>query len=71
MPTSNLPAASNSYATDGICHNAQFGTFNHECGATAQFIGHKANGFASGFCARCKERGDERHDVIRWTSVSR
>lgn len=56
---------SNRYATDGKCHNAQRGTFNHECGAPATWIGTNGNAFASGFCDWCKEHGDDRHG-LRW-----
>lgn len=58
--------ASNLYATDGKCHNANRGTYGHECGKPAQWIGHKASGFASGFCDRCKEHGDEAVGVVLW-----
>lgn len=59
-----------SYATDGKCHNAQPGTFSHECGAPATWIGETANGFRSGFCDQCKQYGWEARDVVRWTPVS-
>jgi hypothetical protein len=49
------------YGTDGKCHNAEPGTFGHECGKPADFIGTKASGFQSGFCAYCAEHGSERH----------
>lgn len=54
------------YATDGKCHNAQSGTFNHECGNPAEWIGTMAGGLSVGFCSWCKEHGDERHDVVKW-----
>lgn len=59
----------NSFATDGRCHNAEPGTFNHECGKPATWIGTKANGFKSGFCDDCKERGWERHGYETWERV--
>jgi long-chain acyl-CoA synthetase len=33
------------YANDKKCHNAEPGTFNHECGKPAVWIGIKPNGF--------------------------
>jgi len=50
----------NSYATDGVCHNAEPGTFGHECGKPAVWLGTKDNGFQSGFCDRCRHEGWER-----------
>lgn len=47
------------YATDGKCHNAEPGTFGHECGKPATWIGTARNGHRSGFCDDCKERGWE------------
>jgi hypothetical protein len=60
----------NSYAEDGKCHNAEAGTFNHECGKPAAWIGTKANGFASGFCDDCKQHGREARGVVEWKPVS-
>jgi hypothetical protein len=55
------------YATDGLCHNAQPGTYGHECGKAATWIGRTASGFRSGFCDACKARGHEAKDVVEWT----
>lgn len=54
------------YATDGKCHNAEPGTFNHECGKPALYIGTKENGFRSGFCARCYAWGFEAKACVSW-----
>ncbi len=51
--------ATNLYATDGHCHNAQPGTYGHECGKPATWIGTDSNGFQSGFCDDCKANGYE------------
>lgn len=59
----------NTYASDGRCHNAQSGTFGHECGKPATWIGTKASGFRSGFCDHCKEHGDERHGFVAWEPI--
>ena len=55
-----------SYATDGKCHNAQSGTYGHECSKPATWTGTKPNGFQSGFCTWCKEHGDESHPFTQW-----
>ena len=54
------------YATDGKCHNAQTGTYGHECGKPAKWLGTTATGFTSGFCEACKESGSESHTVTAW-----
>ena len=42
------------------CVNAEPGTFGHECGRPATFVGLKAStGLQASFCADCKERGHE------------
>jgi len=48
------------YATDGKCHNSNIGTYGHECGAPAVWIGQKDTGYRSGFCDDCKNHGSER-----------
>lgn len=57
------------YATDGLCHNAEPGTFGHECGKPATWIGVRPDGFKSGFCDDCKERGWERRGFDQWERV--
>ena len=59
-----------SYATDGRCHNAEPGTFNHECGNVAVWLGTKATGFQSGFCDYCKEHGWERQPYVTWEPIT-
>lgn len=59
-----------SYATDGRCHNSEPGTFNHECGKPAVWIGTKVGEdgktFESGFCDRCKREGYEARRYKVW-----
>ena len=57
------------YATDGRCHNAQTGTYGHECGKPAAWVGTTASGFRSGFCNRCREFGDEARAFVAWQPV--
>jgi hypothetical protein len=59
-------ASDNLYATDGKCHNANRGSFGHECGRPATWIGTEPGGLRSGFCDRCKEIGDEAASVVTW-----
>ncbi|ACM33608.1 MULTISPECIES: hypothetical protein [Pseudomonadota] len=62
-------APTNSYATDGKCHNAEAGTYGHECGKPAAWIGTNHRGFSSGFCDDCKRHGYEARDVVAWHHV--
>ncbi len=55
-----------SYATDGKCHNAEPGTFGHECGKPAKWIGTTASGYACGFCDECRKHGYEAKPVKTW-----
>ena len=41
------------------CINAEPGTFGHECGAVAGFVGTKADGFQAAFCEACRVTGFE------------
>lgn len=52
----------NLYATDGLCHNSNPGTFNHECGKPARWLGTNRRGFKSGLCDCCKQGGYEARD---------
>jgi hypothetical protein len=56
----------NPYATDGCCHNSEPGTFNHECGKPAAWIGVTRDGFASGYCDHCRQHGSEARSVAYW-----
>jgi hypothetical protein len=57
------------YALDGVCHNAEPGTYGHECGKPAKFLGTAANGMTSGFCADCQKWGYEAKGRTNWRSV--
>lgn len=39
------------------CSNAEPGSFNHECGRSATWIGTKEDGFQAGFCDRPDSTG--------------
>lgn len=62
-----------SYATDGKCHNAQPGTYGHECGKPATWIGTKTDEdgpFESGFCDACKASGYEARPYKTWRRIA-
>ena len=61
----------NLYATDGKCHNAQIGTYGHECGRPATWLGIKNPRWGSGFCDECKEFGHERHEYLIWIPLEK
>jgi hypothetical protein len=65
---------------DGKCHNAQSGTYGHECGKPATWIASRqaraipglnyypkpGDQFVTGFCDDCCENGHERHGFTSW-----
>ena len=61
------PDSTRHYPRHGSCSNANHGTFGHECGKPAVWLGTTPTGFQSGRCARCRIDGDERFgfDFIR------
>src|SRR6266566_3686223 len=61
-------SALTSYATDGRCHNAEPGTYGHECGKPAVWLGTTASGFVSGYCDDCKRHGAEARGC-RWERI--
>lgn len=52
------------------CTNADRGTFNHECGKPATFVGTQPSGYFQFFCARCREHGDEAAPVTEWRPLT-
>ena len=64
-----LPAATdatNLYATDGWCHNAEPGTYGHECGRPATWLGLRPSGLWNGYCDRCRADGTEARQCVSW-----
>lgn len=52
------------------CINAEPGTFGHECGKPAAFIGTKAaTGTQACFCAACKETGHDARGFAGWHAL--
>lgn len=52
------------------CINAGPGTFSHECGAVARFVGTKADGFQATFCDAYKANGFEARGYVRWSPLA-
>lgn len=59
------------YALDGVCHNAEPGTYGHECGKPAKWLGTDRTGFTAGFCDDCKANGFEAKGKTGWRQVNR
>lgn len=56
----------NLYAVDGLCHNAEPGTYGHECGKPARWLGLSRSGMWSGFCDLCRKDGYEARGRTAW-----
>lgn len=54
------------YATDGKCHNANPGTYGHECGKPAVWVGTSRTGHESGYCDHCRRNGHEGRQCVTW-----
>jgi len=57
FPTSYAPLARGSSRIWPRCTNAEPGSFSHECGDPADFIGSKSDGVQACFCSACREHG--------------
>jgi hypothetical protein len=57
------------------CHNAEPGTFGHECGKPAQWVSdfpskiEPGTTYTSSFCDDCKNNGWERKGAIAWRRI--
>lgn len=51
------------------CTNAEPGTYGHECGEPARYIGTTGEGFAATFCAACKLAGHEARKFTDWHAL--
>jgi len=52
------------------CVNAEPGTFSHECGKSATWIGTKASGWRGCYCDDCKADGFEARGCKTWSPLS-
>lgn len=51
------------------CTNSEPGTFNHECGKPATWLGTHRSGHVQAFCDRCKADGYEARPVKQWERI--
>ena len=51
------------------CTNAEPGSYGHECGEPAGFIGSRADGGQSCFCSACKAQGSEARRYSDWQAL--
>lgn len=51
------------------CINSEPGTYNHECGKPATWIGTDRTGFQACYCDACKLSGYEARKVIEWHQI--
>ncbi len=51
------------------CTNAEPGTFNHECGKPATWVGTHPNGHEQAFCQACKSDGHEAKRCTAWRYI--
>lgn len=59
------------YARDGLCHNAEPGTYGHECGKPADWLGQGTSGSWVGYCDDCRQHGYEARNVKAWQRHAR
>jgi hypothetical protein len=52
------------------CINAEPGTYGHECGKPARWIGTDANGFRACYCDDCKNHGTDGRRVKAWAAIA-
>ena len=51
------------------CTNAEPGSYGHECGEAAAFIGSRPDGGQSCFCSACKAHGSEAQRYALWQEL--
>lgn len=51
---------------DNRCTNSEPGTYNHECGQPAAWIGTHHNGSRQAFCESCRFTGHEARNCVYW-----
>ena len=69
FPTGYAPSPRGSSRTWPRCTNAEPGSYGHECGEPAGFIGSRADGGQACFCSACKERGLEARRYSDWQAL--
>jgi hypothetical protein len=51
------------------CINAEPGTFSHECGRQASWIGAASDGWEYCFCDRHKANGHDARHIVQWRRI--
>ena len=69
FPTGYAPSPRGSSRIWPRCTNAEPGSYGHECGEAAGFIGSRADGGQSCFCATCKAQGSEARHYADWQAL--
>ena len=52
------------------CVNAEPGTYGHECGKPATWIGTTATGWQGCYCDHCKEHGHEGRRCVSYAPIT-
>ena len=52
------------------CVNVEPGTFGHECGQPASWIGTAASGSRACYCDDCREHGTEGRRSVAWDRIA-
>ena len=69
FPTGYAPSPRGSSRIWPRCTNAEPGSYGHECGEQAGFIGSRADGGQSCFCSGCKAQGSEARRYSDWQAL--
>ena len=71
FPTGYAPSPGGSSRIWPRCTNTEPGSYGHECGERAGFIGSGADGGQSCFCSACKAQGSEARRYSHWQAMSK
>jgi hypothetical protein len=52
------------------CTNANHGTFGHECGKPARWVGVQRSGWHQAFCGHCRDHGDEARPCVSFHEIA-
>ena len=69
VPKGNAPSPRGRSRFWPRCTNAEPGSYGHECGEPAGFIGSGADGGQSCFCSACKAHGAEARRYSDWQAL--
>ena len=69
FPTSDAPSPRGTTRIWPRCINGEPGSFGHECGDPAGYIGLRPEGGHACFCSACKEHGAEARRYSHWQSL--